>query len=295
MSVNSTIPNSSFHSADDSCANNTVSSLIGISFIATKFLFFTPLSIFIFYLGFQKWQQQRSSVSAASHSDIFTYQQCVMEWVWLLGTSLHTLLTYVGVLPMKTPGMFLATTVFVGETSFHVLTCLDRYLAVVHPVVYRDLRNTRGVTFRNAAIVCVWLLCCLMTYVVNAWIIPEIFLALFFSFVILALILVSFCSFCVLLALISPGPRDAGGDRKHVDQTKQRACFTVTAILGVLCLWLLGVFVSSSLIGSEVMVGSDRCVLEISLLWFSLPGSLILPLLYLYKTVKLPCGSQNKA
>lgn len=294
MSVDSVISNSSLDSAEGRCANNTAATFIGVSFIATRFFLLFPASIFIFYLGFQKWQQQKNSISAVGHSDIFTYHQCVMELMWLLGTSLHALLTYVGFLPMTTPGFYLATPLFIGETSFHVLTCLDRYLAVVHPVTYRDLRNTRGVTFRNIAIVCVWLLCSLMICAVNI-LTSQIFLVILLSFLVLSLMVISFCSFCVLLALISPGPGDGSGEKKHVDQTKRRACFTVTAIMGVLCLWFLGFLVFTSLIGSRVIINSVICLLEISLLWFSFPSSLILPLLYLYKTVKVPCGRRNNA
>lgn len=46
-----------------------------------------------------------------------------------------------------------------GEMFFHLLTCLERYLAVVHPVVYLSLRSERGTFIRNISIGCVWVLC----------------------------------------------------------------------------------------------------------------------------------------
>lgn len=45
-----------------------------------------------------------------------------------------------------------------GEILFHILTCVERCLAVVHPVPYLRLKNKRGVRIQAVSTGCVWLL-----------------------------------------------------------------------------------------------------------------------------------------
>ncbi|KAJ4945170.1 hypothetical protein JOQ06_013706, partial [Pogonophryne albipinna] len=89
-----------------------------------------------------------------------------------------------------------------GESLFHVLTCLERYLAVVRPIIYLRLRNVQGVRIRNISI-----------------------------------------GLSVLCVLIRPGP----GNGERVDQSKQSAFYTVTAITAAL--WLLGPRITKALCG----------------------------------------------
>ncbi|KAJ4945014.1 hypothetical protein JOQ06_013553 [Pogonophryne albipinna] len=124
-----------------------------------------------------------------------------------------------------------------GESLFHVLTCLERYLAVVRPIIYLRLRNVQGVRIRNISI-----------------------------------------GLSVLCVLIRPGP----GDGERVDQSKQSAFYTVTAITAALWLWLLGPRITKALCGVPLFTVRTCCAMMSSLVSYNVPCSLTSPLLFLH-------------
>lgn len=278
-------PNSSLESGPSRC-NNTNGSLIGLALISTRVFLLFPVSLFILCHGVQR---RRRSLTAMSHFDIFTFHHCVLELVWILGSALQVLGLTMGLEVLFRAAIYLNSCIFPGETLFHVLTCLDRYLAIVHPVLYVSLRSSRGVSVRNVAVLGVWLLCFLFSCAANN-LRSVIYLRLFSCFLTCSVLLVLFCGLSVLCALIGPGPGEKAGNKKLVDQTILRAFITVAAITGVLCVWFFAFLVSSSLLSSGLVAENVSCVLEVSVLWFSLPCSLILPLLYLLKAGTLQCG-----
>ncbi|KAI4794787.1 hypothetical protein KUCAC02_031838 [Chaenocephalus aceratus] len=91
------------------------------------------------------------------------------------------------------------------------------------------------------------------------------------------------------LAVVHPSDRPGGGSRERVDQSKQRAFHSITAILGVTWLWFAGMIVSLSLGKSKLLNTEVGCALELSSNWFSLPSSLVLPPLFLHRARKLFC------
>lgn len=282
------LSNSSLDSVEPRCANNTDGAITGIALIATRVFFFFPVSLFILCHGLQ----QQRSFKARSHFEVLTYHQCFLELIWILGIVLQVLGSNVGLGHMTLAGNHLTSCIFSGVTLFHVLTCVDRYLAVVHPVIYHSLRDTRGARIRNMAVFAVWLLISLFSCAANN-LRFDIFNNLSFSLLGSSLVLMSFCGFSVLCALIGPGPGETGGNKRFVHQKNLRAFVTVTVITVDLCLWFFVYLVSTSLLRAQVVTGSASCVLEVSVLWFSLPSSMILPLLYLLKMVKLPSGKQD--
>ncbi|XP_014891984.1 uncharacterized protein LOC106949940 [Poecilia latipinna] len=279
-------PNSSLDSGHSRC-NNTDGSRIGLALISTRVFLLFPVSLLILCHGAQR--RRRRSFTAMSHFDVFTFHHCVLELVWILGTVLQFLGSSMDLEVMSMAGTYLSTCIFPGEPLFHVLTCLDRYLAVVHPVLYVSLRSSRGVSVRNVAVFGVWLLCFLFSCAANN-LRSVIYIRLFSGFLTCSVLIMLFCGVSVLCALIGPGPGKKAGNKKLVDQSILRAFVTVAAITGVLCLWFFAFLVSSSLTSSALVAQSVSCVLEVSVLWFSLPCSLILPLLYLLKTGTLQCG-----
>lgn len=261
-----------------------------MSFQVLRFLLFPALSMVILRMSFLQWQQQRSFKSA-SHSDVFTYHQCVLQLVWSLGT-----VFFFGGLFLELPdlvkcGYFLSNFVVIGETSFHVLTCVDRYLAVVHPASYRQLRLTDSI--RNISILCVWFLCLLWSFhLLRTY--PHVSQIPYFCLLGSSLLIVSFCSLSVLHSLMRSGPGSGLNTKRRRGQTKQRAFFTIMIIMGVLFFWFSGFLVATALNQSVLYGTIASCLLHNSVLWFSFPSSLVLPLLYLHKKGKLPCGKHGR-
>ena len=174
---------------------------------------------------------------------------------------------------------------FPGQLFYQCLTCIDRYLAVVHPIIYLHLRNRNAVKIIYISSGFALLLCAVVFVVIYECAILLIQIPLF-SLLVLSLIVVSFCSLSVLHALKRPGPGEGGG----ANQFKQRAFYTTMAILAVLLLWFVG-----SLLGFALSISKavDSC-LPISIGFFSsLPCNLVIPLLFLHRVGKLPCRLYN--
>ncbi|XP_078020891.1 uncharacterized protein LOC144459932 [Epinephelus lanceolatus] len=282
--------NSSFSSNDSlpDCLFTRPTSFFFITYYITNILLLLPLCILVLYLGLQRWQQQHSTSTAAAmtHSDSFTYHMVTMELVGVLGSIFGFCGVFVDRVHISWLGHFLWIFTWYGEMFFHILTCVERYLAVVHPVTYLSLRGERGIRIRNISIGCVWLLCVGTTICMTL----KYSLVVAFCFLILSLIIVSFCSLSVLCVLIRPGPGEQGGDRERVDQSKRRAFYTILAILGVLLLRS-----SANLAWTVVhMLRESRdCSATAAEIWFNLPSSLVLPLLFLHRAGTLACCKNN--
>ncbi|TNN31551.1 hypothetical protein EYF80_058297 [Liparis tanakae] len=249
MAVNSSSNDSSNNSMD--CLFIKPNPLIFYIFNITNILLFLPIFVFVLYLGFQRWWQQRSSSSSAvmSHTDSFTYHLTSIELIGVLGFNIICCAVYLKQDSVLKLGYFLRSFTCYGQTFFHMLTCVERYLAVAHPVTYLGLRRERGVRIRT---------------------------------VILAL--------SVLCILIRPGPGDQGGDRERVDQSKQRAFYTILAILGVL-LFRCALCLAWALF--TILEKTDDCLLTAVKNWLNVPSSLVLPLLFLIRAGKLTCCKNN--
>ncbi|GAA6231809.1 uncharacterized protein LOC121177152 [Lates japonicus] len=220
-----------------------------------------------------------------SHSDCFTYHMAVMELVGVLGLTLSLYGIFMEDLNIIWVSVSLIGISWYGGMLFHILTCVERYLAAVHPIIYLSLRKERGIRIRNITIGCLWLLCFVVACLSNMdnIVIVELFL-LFFS-----LTITVFCSVSVLFILVRPRPGEQGGDRGRVDQSKQRAFYTIIAILGVLLLksgWNLVWLVTDVLKDKK---DSQTCVLMMCEVWFNLPSNLVLPVLFLHRSGKLVC------
>ncbi|KAL3050877.1 hypothetical protein OYC64_001199 [Pagothenia borchgrevinki] len=249
MSINS----SSFDSLLLIYLDSTSSIVIRESSSATRNIVLLPLSVLVLYLGHQQWRQQRSFIST-SHSDMIAVHAAVLELIWCFGAILFICGSSTHLLEMKRAGERITSITLYGESLFHVLTCLERYLAVVHPIIYLRLKHVQGVRIRNISIVCVWLLSLVWGFLTRLDKPPLAYITLMF-FVTVALLVISFCSLSVLCVLIRPGP----GDGERVDQSKQRAFYTVTAITAAPWFWLLGPTITNALCGVPLFTENLLC------------------------------------
>ncbi|KAI9531408.1 hypothetical protein NQZ68_041619 [Dissostichus eleginoides] len=232
MSANSSAnssTNSSAHLPD--CQDNAKTSVFIALYIV--YILLIPLFIFVLYIGFQRWRK-RGSATTTSHTDVFTFHMVILEIIGVVGNAFycHNLYTHDPVTGQV--GNYVLSAISPGQTLFHLLTCVERYLAVVHPVIYLRLRQGAGVRIRNISI-----------------------------------------GISVLFVLIRPGPGEGGGKRERVDQSKQRALHTMMAITAAL---------SAS---SPLVAKCDIALVIWSVYWFTLPSSLVLPLLFLQRAGKL--------
>ncbi|KAI4800461.1 hypothetical protein KUCAC02_009688 [Chaenocephalus aceratus] len=169
---------------------------------------------------------------------------------------------------------------------FQILSCVERYLAVVHPLIYLVLKQVSGVRIRNIATAYIWLLC---------------FGGLGFHFLLkegsrfsylpstcqfaVNVISLTVSSVSVLRVLIRPRPEEGGGARRRVSQSQKKAYHTILVITGVLFLRFGGNLVCN-LVGFSF--NSDQCVVVLFALLVNVPSSLVLPLLVLHREGKLP-------
>ena len=265
--------------------------LIYTTFYVTSILLLLPVCVLVLYQGLQRWQQQRSTSTAAmSHSDNFTFHMVTMELVAVVGYTVVCCGIYMVHFKLLLVGIAMVTFTWYGEIFFNSLTCVERYLAVIHPIIYLSLKGERGVRIRNISIGCVWLLSICGTSLMSSE--KVSFSTFFFDICVLisCLTIIIFCSLSVLCVLIRPGPGEKGGDRERIDQSKRRAFYTIVAILGVLVVrfgWTL----------VWVVLFSVKRISECGTMafgfWFNVPCSLLLPLLFLYRTGRVVCFKNN--
>ncbi|KAM8898514.1 uncharacterized protein AB9W97_009384 [Spinachia spinachia] len=266
----------------EGCIHSTSCSISIIASTICSLLLVLPPCVYVVYLGLKR----RRSGTAASHSDVFTYHMVAIELINFGGFILCSCGVFGGPIELITVSMIIFSINTCGQQLFHTLTCVERYVAVVHPVAYLRLRNQMGATARDVSIGCVWLLCFAYTLIVLWGISSNIVSCCLtlFNFVV-----VSLCSLSVLCVLIGPRPGERGEGRQQVDRAKKRAFYTITAILGVLLLKFGATVASTGAYFSTMASESDWWNLWLSFSWLSLPSSLVLPLLFLHRAGKLVC------
>lgn len=277
---------SNCHPSDSKlCFSRASASLFTVYFILSLPLL--PLYACVFVQVYRQWRKRRSTPTrmTVSHTDVMTYHMTVLEVVGLHGSLLYGYSTLTGNFFMLYWGAFILYISSSGQTLFHLLTCVERYLAIVHPVTYVGLKQRGGVRLRNAFIGCVWLLCfgsvALMTINWIYYVLANLLLLIF------TLVVVSFCSLLVIRVLTHPRPGNVGGNKEPMDQSKQKAISAIVLILLALAIRFLSSMVVQVMHFSlNGQVSIDLLSLMWSSMLLSLPSRLVLPLLFLQKAEK---------
>lgn len=272
-------------SYDMSCMMTRTGSVVYTLFFITNSLLLLPSCILIFNLSLQQWWRRRTTSPASavqSSRDVFNSYYALIELLTIIAqiTCCCGIHTNDVVLQL---GYYLWCFAWFAEISFHVLACLERYMAVVHPVTFMRLKGKRGFRIRNIIMSCVWLLCVGGTALVS---LEDAFSNITLSFVLIIFIVLTFFSVSVLCTLIRPGPGQQGGKREKVDLSKQMAFYTIIAILGSESLKIL-----SNLLWSIFISSSDqaRCLVIMMGLWLTIPSAQVLPFLILQKAETITC------
>lgn len=272
----------------------TTAGLINLNIVIAANVFgLIPLCALIIYVSVRRWL--RCSRRTPSHSDHFTYQMVISEFLMLTGLiqsscgvmAGHNLVTY--------GGLFLFCATLFLFMIFDTLTCVERYLAVNHPITYRNLKNAQGVRIRNVAIGCAWLLSFSLAgfLSLNG---EEIMATVLLPVTVVSLVVVSFCSLCVLCVLIRPGPGEGGQATQQVDQSKLRAFYTILIILAVMLLRLGATVLLSVLYTTLTAEDSHKCGLTLPLFWSNVPASVMTFLHFLQREGKIHlsiCGNNK--
>lgn len=271
-----------------SCFRTTEDIIVFASFLFTQCLLFMPLSGVVFLLGLKSWFKQwfESRPSTMSHSDAFMYHTAALQIMAFPGAMMMLYGLFQNQPSRLGTGYSLWSFGWYGETFFYLLTCTEHYLAVVHPISYRNLRKERGIRIRNITIGCVWLF--------NLGkVIPLLFqlYSYWFDLFTMFFLLVSLCfSFLSILLVLTGSVVGKEGKKRRLNRSKKRAYYIIIVIQAILLMrCVLGL---TFLFFSKMKIHFD-CSSLLSALWINLPCSLTLPLFFLQRIGKLSCYNNN--
>lgn len=263
----------------------TPGGIINLSLIiGANVLVVLPLAALVLYVSVQRWLQ--SSRVTLSHSDHFTYHMLVNEILNVTGLLLACYGVNADLTLMVYGGLFLFSSNLFGNMFFDTLTGVERYLVVVHPITYRNLKSAKGARIRNVSTGCCWLLSfsvagCL--FIAN----PQSSSSIILSFTVFSLMVVSFCSLCVLCVLNRPGPGRVGKVKKQIDPSKLRAFYTILIILAIMLIRLMVCIMIDFLYAILKLEDSKMCDLTQPLYWTGFPTSVMPFLLFLQREGKI--------
>lgn len=215
-------------------------------FTCTTFLFLVPLCGLVLVNRIQRQRQRASAATTISNCDLLTYNILALEPINFLACVMYCLGVYMFQYGLVKMGISAVYLVYHGRLLFHCLTCVEQYVAVMHPLTYLNLKTERGVLARNTMIAFVWLVSVLnfvfsYLYSNNIPTIPYLLLCS------AGLMVISYCTLSVLHALACPGLNEVSGNRRRVDKMKKRAYITIVAIAVTLYVKYIGTVTCMSL------------------------------------------------
>lgn len=258
--------------------------LMFLTYTCTAFVFFVPLSCLVLVNGIRR----ASAATTISNCDLLTYNILALEPIHLLACVTYCLGIYTSQYGLMKVGISVVYLGYHGRLMFHCLTCVEQYVAVMHPLTYLTLKTERGVLARNTTIAFVWLVSVLnfvFSYLYSENIPTVPFLLLFAA----GLTVISYCSLSVLHALTRPGLSEVSGNRRKVDKVKKRAYVTIAAIAGAMYVKYIGTVTCIALHTLPVLGYTKGCTVLMLTFWFCMPSSVCTPLLFLYRRGKIPC------
>lgn len=169
-----------------------------------------------------------------------------------------------------------------SQPVFQCCVCVERYVAVVHPITYLKYKPLR---YRAAGLGVVWLAAGLLA--LGGQMIGNMFLLM--GILLTVVCVEMFCSLSILLVLKRSGPGDAQGskesERERSSLVKKRA-FIIVSLLQVKLLVNYSPLIIISSIENQIsdkQLMGDLITLAITFCFF---GSFIQPLLYLLRAGK---------
>ncbi len=180
--------------------------------------------------------------------------------------------------------MFLSGFVITAR-FFQSLICVERYLAVVHPVTFLKYKPLRYKVVCSAVIWIMIIACCVFCLQLVNPCFMHIFTCLYLVHFIVFLAINLFCCLAVLRALKKPGPGARGRERDKENHIKRRAFFLIL----INTVTLVITYVPSSVTAFQYILSipASQLLESLGLTCFLLPG-FVQPLLFIHRVGKLP-------
>ncbi|XP_029283333.1 P2Y purinoceptor 4-like [Cottoperca gobio] len=279
MMNSSSLNSSSLNASEENLWNPCPSSPYGV-----RIFFTVEAANFVLGLPVNAWTVWliAHSPHSVKASEVFTLNLALLECVYSLLSFLRPLNYYfIKHAFLYTFNLFFYGLLSAGQPLFQACVCVERYLAVVHPVSYLRWNSVRP---RLCALPLVWGLTfvfCVCNVLKLVFVFPVVFLLL--------LLLQGLCCVRILQVLRQPGPGD--GSKQEVDPAKKQAFVTVLVIQVMMVLNYLPTVLAVPLRG-RLRRHAYLCQLIPASLSFSVFGSFIQPLMYLMRRGKLPCRAK---
>ncbi len=219
-------------------------------------------------------------------SGLFNINLSVCEIANCLNSLLTVLLKCPWFSSLTILAYFLIGLSITGRPLFQCLICVERYLAVVHPVIFLKYKPLR---YRVICCTVVWIInfgscfCCLLTLVLlNFYIYTCINSIQFLLFLCIQL----FCLVAVLRALKQSGPGERGREREEENPMKRRAFFII-----LITTVSMAIIYMPFMISGFVCITTQSCIDEtlfFGIVCFIL-GGFVQPVIYLHRAGKLFC------
>ncbi|XDV38334.1 hypothetical protein PO909_007773 [Leuciscus waleckii] len=189
--------------------------------------------------------------------------------------------------------VFLTGLAVTGRPLFQCLMCVERYLAVVHPVTFLKYKPLR---YREICCTAVWIIIlmscvfptftfCFTSYSFHMF----LFMCYYLCQALLTFSIMLFCCVAVLRALKQSGPGERGREKEN--RMKRRAFnIIVTIIMAMLLVYASFLLTGLSYFLTHEYIVTHWCIGQILFLL----GGLVQPLLYLHRTGKLPLCKAKK-
>ncbi|XP_076871873.1 G-protein coupled receptor 4-like [Brachyhypopomus gauderio] len=247
------------------------------------FIFYFGVKVFNLFVGFPTnvlvmWQIARRTTEGTT-SDVFIFNLAILDALF----SLMTPIDLINSMYLNDAGVWYAQRFAFGLKDMAVLfltcICLDRYVAVVHPILFTGIRDQR---FRVGVSAAVWGL--ILAYALTKSILGRMQVNGVFSGVILsAFSIMVFCNVSIIWAL-----RRSVAGKEVMNPMKKKALKMVVTVLAIITVNYLPP-VALMPFASAYSLVDLRCKISISVFSIMDLSCTIEPLLHLSKMEKPAC------
>lgn len=215
-------------------------------------------------------------------SEFFTFNLALCEIIYCLKSPLLLLKMYAINGTLEPLMEFFEGFLGMGRPLFQTCICVERYLAVIHPVLFLRYKPLR---YRLACSAIAWLVvlgCCVISMKLYYFAF-NVYMVLYVILFLVKLL----CSLMILRTLRNAGPGDGKTDRERTNQIKMRAFKIITVIMVSTVVNYISLLL---LVPLQNIVPESKFRLTVAIcISVSIFTGLTQPFLYLHRAGKLSC------